>query len=90
MRLYNFSTLGGSDEYGQPQVTEAAEQIKIAIYPMTQSIVDNIKYKDCTFIGLTTDKLINDTYIIKYDNTQLKVLYINPKGRFSQVYLKEI
>lgn len=88
MRTYNFFTFGELDEYGQPQLSEAPKgKIKIAINISSQSIQDNILYKNCSYIGLTNDALINDKYIIDYNGNMLKVLYINNKGRFKQVFL---
>ena len=93
MRLYNYFTLGVEDEYGQLQTpSEDAEpvgQIKMAINISSQSIQDNILYKDCSYVGLTNAK-VDDTYIIEYGKERLKVLYINPKGRLTQVFMKEM
>ena len=91
MHLYDYYTFGNDDGYGQPQLsTEPEGQIKMAINITSQSIQDNILYKDCSYIGLTQDANIDDTYVISYDNGKLKVLYINPKGRYKQVFLGEM
>lgn len=93
MRLYDFFTIGENDEYGQPQMPdyEVPEgKIKMCINITSQTIGQNINYKDATYMGLTNDKNIDDTYIIEYGNEKLKVLYINPKGRYTQVYMAEI
>ena len=91
MRLYSFSTLGSVDAYGQPQANPEAEgNILMAINIISQAIVDNVNYKEATYIGLTMDSLVNDTYIINYDDCKLKVLYVNPKGRYKQVFLAEL
>lgn len=93
MRLYDYFTIGKPDAYGQPQLPTLDSiplgQIKMSINISTQAITDNIKYKDCSYLGLTKD-IVNDTYIIKYENQLLKVLYVNPKGRFKQVFLAEM
>lgn len=90
MRYYNYFTYGEDDEYGQPQLSEEVKgSIKIAINTTSQSVQDNINYKDATYIGLT-HAAIDDTYVIQYGDEKLKVLYVNPKGRFKQVFLKEI
>lgn len=90
MRDYTFSTLGGRDLYGQPQTTEGIGTVKMAIYLYTQNVTDSIKYRDCSYIGFTNDKTIADNYIVNYENKKLKVLYVNPVGRFRQVYMKEM
>ena len=90
MRLYDFFTLGEPNSYGQPQLSKQPQgQIKMAIYITSQSVQDNINYKDCKYVGLTTGQ-IDDSCVIEYGNEKLKVLYINPKGRYKQVYLGEI
>jgi hypothetical protein len=90
MRLYNYYTFGSSDGYGMPQLsTEPDGQIKISINISSQSTQDSILFKDCSYVGLTHDNNINDSYVIDYNGAKLKVLYVNP-GRFKQVYLKEM
>ena len=92
MKSYNFFTLGAVDEYGQDTIsTEPKGQIKMAINITSQNVSDNVNYKDATYIGLTLAK-VDDTYIIEYgkNNERLKVLYVNPIGRYNQVFLKEI
>ena len=88
MHLYNYFTFGEDDGYGMTQLsTEPKGQIKMAINISSQSIQDNILYKDCSYVGLTHAN-VDDTYVIEYGNERLKVLYVNPKGRYKQVFLK--
>lgn len=88
MRTYNYYTLGGNDEYGQQvKSTEPVGTIKMAINISSQSTQDNINYKDCSYVGLTYDNKVNDTYIIEYGEEKLKVLYVNTKGRLNQVFM---
>lgn len=93
MRLYNYFTIGIADGYGQPQMpgADAAPEgeIKMAINISSQSAQDNINFKDCNYIGLTHAD-VDDTYIIQYGTERLKVLYVNPKGRLKQVFMKQI
>lgn len=90
-RLYDYFTFGDDNGYGMPQLsTEPKGKIKIAINISSQGTQDNILYKDCTYVGLTQDANVDDTYVIEYGNERLKVLYINPKGRYKQVFLKEM
>ena len=91
MRLYDYFTFGEDDGYGMPQLsTEPKGQIKMAINISSQGTQDNILYKDCTYVGLTQDANVDDTYVIRYGKGKLKVLYVNPKGRYKQVFLGEI
>lgn len=90
MRSYNYFTFGDRDSYGQPQLSQEAQgTVKMAINISSQSVQDNINYKDCSYIGLT-HSLLDDSYVIQYGDKKLKVLYVNPKGRFTQVFLAEI
>lgn len=90
MRLYDYSTTGSIDEYGQQTMSnEVKGQVRMAINLTSQSIQDNINYKDAQYIGLT-HTVIDDTYIIHYGSSKLKVLYVNPFGRLKQVFLQEI
>lgn len=90
MRYYDYFIFNEADDYGQATCSDEAKgKVKIAINIATQSIQDNILYKNCAYTGLTQDKSIDDTYVIKYGNDKLKVQYINPKGRYIQVFLGE-
>lgn len=88
MRDYNYYLYGENNAYGQPQLSaEAQGTVKMAIYTVSQSIQDNILYQDYSYIGLTSDAEIDDKYVIQYDKERLKVLYVQPRGRFKQAFL---
>lgn len=91
MRVYNYFTLGAEDDYGQPQIpspdADPEGTIKMTINVTSQSVQDNIKYKDAAYMGLTHAD-INDTYVIQFGDERLKVLYVQSKGRYKQVYMK--
>lgn len=89
MRTYECAIFTNElDEYGQ-QNPEYKGFIKMAIYTSSQSVQDNIRYKDATYIGLTQAK-VDDTFVINYDGELLKVLYVNPQGRYKQVFMKNL
>lgn len=89
-RTYNYFLYKDKNAYGQlTQSKEPQGTIKMAIYIASQAVQDNILYKDCNYVGLTRAE-INDTYIIEYGNEKLKVLYVNPQGRYKQVFLKRM
>lgn len=91
MRLYDYFVYGDDDGYGSPTLSKESQgKIKMSINIASQSIQDNILFKECTYIGLTQDKNVDDTYVVAYENNKLKVLYVNPKGRYKQVFLKEM
>ena len=90
MRPYDYFTLGEEDAYGQPKLSETATgTVKMAIYTTSQNIQENINYKDASYIGLTTT-LLTDKNAIKYGEDLLKVLYVQPKGRYKQIFMKNI
>ena len=92
MRLYDYY-LYSTNEYGQSIIAEDAKpagKVKMAIYTTSQSTQDNILYKDATYVGLTNDAGVNDTYQIDFKEERLKVLYVSPQGRFRQVFLSRV
>ena len=88
-RLYNYFTFGEKNSYGMPSLSkEPKGQIKIALYTTSQQTQTNINYLESNYIGLTNDN-VNDSYVIQMeDGKLLKVEYIQPKGRYKQVFLK--
>lgn len=89
MRDYEYYTLNGRNKYGEQTLsTSPIGTIKMAVNISSQSIQDNINYKEAQYVGLTRAE-VDDTYIIKYNNGLLKVLYINPIGRMKQVFLAD-
>lgn len=90
MRFYNYFTIGELNGYGQPSMpskdTTPDGQIKMAINTISQGIAETIKYKEASYIGLTHAN-VDDTYIIEFNGERLKVLYVNPIGRYKQVFL---
>lgn len=90
MRTYDYYTYGEQNAYGQSVLSEEVQgTVKMAINTTSQNIQENIKYKGATYMGLTHSN-INDTYVIQYGNERLKVLYVNPNGRYKQVFMGEI
>lgn len=94
MKLYNYFRLLEPDAYGQrqlpPKDATPEGQIKMSISVTSQSIQDNINYKDCNAMGLTYSSLLDDSCVIQYGKDRFKVLYVNPTGRLKQVFLKLI
>ena len=89
-RTYNYFSLGDNDGYGQATLSkEPTGTIKMAINITSQGIQDNVNYKDAQYVGLTLGD-VSDKFVIDYEGSKLKVLYINPKGRYKQVFMSEI
>ena len=90
MRTYDYYTYGNDNAYGQKEISNTvAGAIKMAIYLTNQTVQDNINYKDSQYLGLTLSD-IDDSFVIKYGERLLKVLYINPQGRYTQVFMGEL
>ena len=87
MKNYSYYTLDTNDEYGQPQPIKADDTIKMAINFVTESIQENPLYSGAQYTGLTLNKNINASYIIQYGDEKLKVLFVNPMGRYKQAFM---
>lgn len=91
MREYNYYLYSDNDGYGQAGITDEVQgTVKMSIHNTSTSTQDNILYKDATYLGLTLNKAVDDTYVIEYGKERLKVLYIVPQGRYRQVFMKYI
>lgn len=90
MRSYNYYTFGEKDRYGDTVLSDVKGSIKMTINSISQTIVDNPNYEQSTYIGLTRDTKVDSTYVIDYEGTKLKVLYVITKGRLKQVYMSEM
>lgn len=90
MRPYVFFTLGEPNTYGTQSLSETPQgKVMLSVYITSQQIQDNINYTEANYIALTHDNDINDSYVIQInDNQKAKVLYIQPKGRYKQVFLR--
>lgn len=87
MRTYDYYLYQDNDAYAQPQLSQDVQgTIKIAIYTASQGIKDSVAYTGTEYIGLTHDA-INDKYVILHNDEKLKVLYINTRGTWKQVYM---
>lgn len=61
----------------------------MAIYTTSQGVQDNVNYSGANYIGLTVGA-VDDTYIIHYGAERLKVLYVQPKGRYKQAFMVKV
>ncbi len=90
LRTYDYFTYGEDNGYGQPTLSSnPTGSIKMAIFITSQFIQDNINYKGASYIGLTHETA-DDTYVIQFGDKKLKVLYVQPSGRFNQVFMGEM
>lgn len=90
MKSYAYYMFDGFDTYGQSKLSEApVGNIKLSISLLNKSTKDNVLFADANYMALTMEN-ITDKYVIDYGEVQLRVLYVNPYGRYKQVYLKVI
>lgn len=81
----------GEAKIGSIQLGKARrDTIRMAIYTTAQAIQNNIAYKNASYVGLTHDRKVNDTYVIEYENKRLKVLYVGKKGVYRQVFMGDM
>lgn len=91
MRNYDYYTFGTMNGYGQPTLPSIPQgTVKMAIYTTSQGVQDNVNYANASYIGLTHDANISDNYVIQYGKKKLKVLYVQPKGRYKQAFLGDM
>lgn len=91
MRPYTYYTYGEPNAYGQPTLSQEPQGvIKMALHLLSQTTTNNVLYSEATYIALTHDAKVDDTYVIENEEgKRFKVLYISPYGRYKQVYLNE-
>ena len=88
MKNYDYYTFGENNAYGQPQLSEEKKgTVKMAIHLITEAIDENSFYSGANYMGLTLNDAIDSTYVIQYGEEKLKVLTVNPEGRYKQVSL---
>lgn len=91
MRFYNYSKIITEvDDYGQPKTIEVDGKIKMAINFASETLQENSLYSGAQYTGLTLNKDVDASYIIHYGNEKLKVLYINPQGKYKQIFMARI
>lgn len=91
LESYQYYKYDSKNQYGQLTLSNSpAGAVNVAIFTTSQSIQDNINYKDANYLGLTYSNLLDDTCVIQYGDKKLKVLYVNAEGRLRQVFFKEI
>lgn len=79
------------NEYGEEvQSSSSAGTILMAINLVNKEVTDNILYTNANYIGLTLDNSITDKFVIEYGKEKLKVLYVNPQGRYKQVFMAKV
>lgn len=82
-------TYGGVDEYGQTSTAaQASREISITFGLYQHAEVNDVRFQDVTHYGLTRDRDITDHDHIIIDGVEYKVLFVNPFGRMTQVFLR--
>ena len=88
MKNYDYYTFEEKNSYGQPSLSQTGKGIvKMAINLMSEVVSEEAVYSKAQYVGLTFDSGVDSTYVIQYGDDKLKVLYVNPLGRYKQVFL---
>lgn len=91
MKSYNYYLYGEYNDYGEKVLSDKPNGvIEIDITLRQQNTKESILYEGATYIGLTKDNQIDSSYIVDYNGQRLKVLYVNPFGRFYQVFFEQL
>ena len=91
MREYKYFRYVGEDEYGQAKLSDKPiGTVKVAIYLISEQPDGTIKFCKGMYQGVTLDKEIDDTYVIKYGKQLLKVTSVTPSNLYRIVYLTRI
>ena len=91
MKQYDYFALGSENEYGEKISGEIPKgKVKMAVNIASQSIQDNVLYKDAELIGLTRNAEISDKNIIEIGGEKFKVLYVNTRGRYRQIVMRKM
>lgn len=75
------------DDYGQKVPTQTTKMIYVSISPKDVQRISSPAYADVNFIGICSDKTIDDSCVLEADSVQYKVKYAQPLGRFNTLYL---
>lgn len=79
----------GVDDYGQPrQIESIRRNSEVAIWYYTKNMVQDPRYSDVEYIGLTNDDDITDENIIAVDGKEYIILFIIPSKRYNQLFMK--
>ena len=75
------------DSMGQKIPVETTSHVYISISPKDTQRISSPAYADVNFIGICSDKTIDDSCILEAGEVQYKVKYAQPLGRFNTLYL---
>lgn len=84
MKLYPIYKLS-ENEYGEHTEETYFKDSLVSIYLQSQEKNNIITLSDSVYIGLTTDKEIDESCVIHYGDKKLKVALKNPFGRLIQL-----
>lgn len=89
---YDIEQDGGTDDYGQRGRPEYLKKCKIFISVLNRVNVDDVRYTDCTHLGLTKDRTLMDNMRVKIsDNLYYKIkIANNDSPNYAQLILQEV
>lgn len=89
---YDIEQDGGMDDYGQSGQPEYLKKCKIFVSVLSSVNVDDVRYKDCTHLGLTKDRTLQDNMHVKVtQNLYYKIkITNNDSPNYAQLILQEV
>lgn len=79
----------GADQYGQQmQVPNQEKEIEMTFGLYTHTESEGPQYQDVNYYGLTREKGIADNQTVRIDDKDYKILFVNPFGRLTQVFMQ--
>lgn len=78
----------GTDEYGQKRkVIKSEWTTDMVVKINTQINVNDPRYVDCDYIGITKETGIKDSDVCCFDGKQCNIKYIIPSGKYNQIIM---
>lgn len=81
---------GQRDQYGYKKDFADARTANVAIMLYEQKNVSDVRYKEVTHTGLTSDKTMDDSMRLRDGDKIYNILLVNNAGRLAQLMLKEV
>lgn len=78
------------DDFGYSEEYTTLKNIDIAIMLYNQTNINDVRFKDVEYIGLSECKDLDDSMIIRQDNKQYKIMLVNITKRLGQYFLKVV
>jgi hypothetical protein len=80
----------GVDAYGQMLSTSVdSREIDITFGLYNHTETSDVRYQEATHYGLTKEKDINDKQTLAIEGIEYKIIFVNPYGRLTQIFMRK-